>query len=261
MPDCHPAYFLQRIGIYLIMSYYFNRTERLGVITLVGLLIIILAGGYFFLPQPKEKGNTPIAVDSLTYWFTEKEPTKKKWEKKEYNSYTEKKQRFESKTTSKHPSQPKKKVNLFLPYDSIKKPRYEKIEKYPAGTKVNLNLADTSELKRIPGIGSYIARLIVNHRTKLGGYHHISQLREINLNDTILSSWFNIDTTAINRINLNKANFNQLQRHPYISYSQARIILNHRKKHGPLRNWKELSLYDEFPKEELKRLLPYICFE
>lgn len=228
------------------MGFYFNRTERLGVITLIGLLIIIVAGGYFFLPESKEDSTRPIAVDSLAYWFSEKEPIKQKGQKNQAFHYPEKK---------------KEKVNLFLPDDSVQKPRYERVKKYPAGTIVNLNQADTCELKRIPGIGSYTARLIVNYRTRLGGYHHIGQLREINLNDTILSSWFSIDTSAISRINLNEANFNQLQRHPYISYNQARIVINHRKKHGSLRNWKELSLYDEFPNDELNRLLPYICFE
>ena len=37
-------------------------------------------------------------------------------------------------------------------------PRYERVEKYEPGTLVDLNKADTAELKKIPGIGSGIAR-------------------------------------------------------------------------------------------------------
>ena len=40
--------------------------------------------------------------------------------------------------------------------------------KYLPGTVVSLNSADTTELKKIPGVGSNIARMIVNYRERLG---------------------------------------------------------------------------------------------
>ena len=42
--------------------------------------------------------------------------------------------------------------------------------KYLLGTVISLNSADTTELKKIPGIGSSIARMIVNYRERLGGF-------------------------------------------------------------------------------------------
>ena len=74
--------------------------------------------------------------------------------------------------------------------------------KYPSGTIVSLNLADTTELKHIPGIGSSIARLIVNYRSRLGGFYRIEQLEEIHLDYRQLNDWFSIDTTYIRHINL-----------------------------------------------------------
>ena len=53
--------------------------------------------------------------------------------------------------------------------------------KYQPGTVINLNEADTTELKKIPGIGSAIARMIVNYRTQLGGFYKIEQLQEKHL--------------------------------------------------------------------------------
>ena len=41
---------------------------------------------------------------------------------------------------------------------------YDTLMKYPPGTIIDLNQADTTELKKIPGIGSRIARSIVNRR-------------------------------------------------------------------------------------------------
>ena len=51
-------------------------------------------------------------------------------------------------------------------------------EKYPSGTLVDLNRADTTELKKIPGIGSGIARLIIGYRQRLGGFYNITQLQD-----------------------------------------------------------------------------------
>lgn len=53
---------------------------------------------------------------------------------------------------------------------------YDTLMKYPPGTIIDLNQADTTELKKIPGIGSRIARSIVNHRRLLGGFYQIEQL-------------------------------------------------------------------------------------
>lgn len=70
-----------------------------------------------------------------------------------------------------------------------------------SGTLVDLNRADTTELKKIPGIGSGIARLIIGYRQRLGGFYNITQLQEIHLDTTQLQSWFSIDTRAIHLIN------------------------------------------------------------
>jgi hypothetical protein len=87
-------------------------------------------------------------------------------------------------------------------------------EKYPSGTLVDLNRADTTELKKIPGIGSGIARLIIGYRQRLGGFYNITQLQEIHLDTTQLQSWFSIDTRAIHLINLNRSSIERLRHHP-----------------------------------------------
>lgn len=145
--------------------------------------------------------------------------------------------------------------------DSAALPRTPSAYKYPAGTLIDLNRADTTELKKIPGIGSGIARLITNHRQRLGGFYRIEQLAEVRLDASQLKSWFRIDTTHISRINLNRAGIERLRNHPYISFYQAKALVEYRKKKGTIRSLKPFRLYEEFTEEDLERIGHYVCFE
>lgn len=136
-----------------------------------------------------------------------------------------------------------------------------KIFKYPRGVVVDLNRADTAELKKIPGIGSGIANKIVNYRKKLGGFYRIEQLSEINLDIDQLMSWFKIGEMEISRINLNKVSIERLKAHPYFNFYQAKVIIEYRKKKGKLKTLEQLSLYEEFTVEDLDKIGHYICFD
>lgn len=107
--------------------------------------------------------------------------------------------------------------------------------KYLPGTIISLNSADTTELKKIPGIGSSIARMMVNYRERLGGFFRIEQLQEIHLKAEKLRPWFSIDIQQTRRINLNKAGMERMLHHPYINYYQAKVIIEYRKKKGSLK--------------------------
>lgn len=134
-------------------------------------------------------------------------------------------------------------------------------EKYPSGTLVDLNRADTTELKKIPGIGSGIARLIIGYRQRLGGFYNITQLQEIHLDTSQLQSWFSIDTRAIHLINLNRSSIERLRHHPYINFYQAKAFVEYRKKKGDLHSLKPFALYEEFSDTDLEKISHYVCFE
>lgn len=133
--------------------------------------------------------------------------------------------------------------------------------KYPVGTVVELNEADTTELKKIPGIGGGIARMIVGYRSRLGGFYDVNQLEEIHLAAKELRSWFTVQPDAIRRLNLNKAGIERLKAHPYINFYQAKVIVEYRNKKGPLHSLKQLSLYEEFTPQDMERIGHYVCFE
>ncbi|WP_321479003.1 helix-hairpin-helix domain-containing protein [uncultured Bacteroides sp.] len=153
---------------------------------------------------------------------------------------------------------PKDTINLLIkrrPADSLKN------IKYPIGTVIDLNASDTTELKKIPGVGSVIARMIVRYRKRLGGYYKIEQLSEINLRVDKIKSWFHIKKGQTNQININKASIRRLMAHPYINFYQAKVIVEHRRINGPLNNLDELSFYSEFTKKDIERLSHYACFQ
>lgn len=142
---------------------------------------------------------------------------------------------------------------------------FQKQEKYPEGTIVELNGADTTTLKKIPGIGSSFARRITKYRELLGGFHHIEQLAEVYGIDeerySHFQKWFIIDTTYIRPIPVNQASFKEILRHPYINLEQTKVIDRIKKQKGRINSWNDLRLFEEFPPEMQKKMEPYITFK
>jgi len=101
---------------------------------------------------------------------------------------------------------------------------------------VNLNRADTTELKSLAGIGSYYANKIIIYRAKLGGFYYKEQLLEVyGVKQEILDQNLElilIDTTLIQKININTASKDDLKLHPYIKWNVANSIVLYRANHG-----------------------------
>ncbi len=135
------------------------------------------------------------------------------------------------------------------------------IFKYPEGTLVELNTADTTELKKIPGIGIGIARMIVGYRDKVGGFYKVEQLSEIEYIKNELMRWFKVESPILQKVNANKASLDKLRNHPYINFYQAKVIIEYRRKRGKIKNLSQLSLYEEFTEKDLERLSHYLYFD
>ena len=134
--------------------------------------------------------------------------------------------------------------------------RYPK--KIKEGEYVILNTADTAELKRVPGIGSYFARKIVEYGERLGGYVDINQLDEIEDFPADAKKYLRVSNPNPRRLNVNRLTLNELKRHPYVSYYQARAITDYRRLRGALKSLNDLSLLEDFSQEAIDRLLPYV---
>ena len=140
--------------------------------------------------------------------------------------------------------------------DSLQKPF-----KYPEGTLVDVNTADTTELKKIPGIGGGIACRIVAYRNRLGGFYTLDQLNEVEFVTADLLKWFKLEGDSVRKLPINRVGLDKLRAHPYINFYQAKVIVEYRRKKGEIKSLSQLALYEEFTEKDFKRLSAYISFD
>ena len=132
--------------------------------------------------------------------------------------------------------------------------------KLKVGEHINLVTADTTQLKKIPGIGSGWARAILNYGKRLGGYVAVGQLQEIEGFPEESLPYFSIANPQTEKINLNTATLAQLRKHPYVNFYQAKAICDYRRLKGKLASLSQLHLLKDFTPEAIERLRPYVAF-
>ncbi len=127
---------------------------------------------------------------------------------------------------------------------------------------ININSASKDDLIKLRGIGEYYANKILNFRNALGGFYSIEQIKDTRglPSETfeIVKNQMAVDPALIQKISLNKANKDQLAKHPYVSYKQAAAIINFRKQHGNFKSIDKLNELYVFNKVEVSRLLHYL---
>jgi len=146
------------------------------------------------------------------------------------------------------------------PFEKKMMPAYPKREP----VMVEINTADTLELDKIRGIGISFAKRIVKYRERLGGFHSKEQLFEVFGIDTPkfneIKDQIKIEVEAIRKLNINTAEFEDLKRHPYLSFKQMNAIIQYRKQHGPYKSIADLNKVLILNPETIQRIAPYLSF-
>lgn len=133
--------------------------------------------------------------------------------------------------------------------------------KFESVTLVDINTSDTTELMKIPGIGSYRSGKIVEYRRRLGGFINAEQVMEAcEMPDEILKWVKVIAETPVRKVNVNKLSLQRLMSHPYITFYQARAIVEYRKAHGDLKGVEDLKGLEGFTPGKIEKLQPYLEF-
>lgn len=228
--------------------FYFSPRERRGILVLIALIVGVFIGKYLFggtkhvpqsniTPMPEATNPANNKTDSVSIPIIYKHPEVKKQlppaeEKRTYYA------------------QPKNTAN------------YAQTEKYAAGTVIDLNIADSLMLCKVPGIGASFSKRIISYRKLLGGYHRPEQLQEVygmyvELYEKIVP-FFSITADSIQRLSVNKASVDQLKRHPYINFYQAKAIEDLRKKKGSITSLDEIRMLEPFNGNDYERIYPYL---
>ena len=158
-------------------------------------------------------------------------------------------------TTYRQRKQPKSNYSLYS---------YTKQTKLKEGEMLELNDADTTQLKMIPGIGSGFANRIVKYRVVLGGYNNVNQLKEVwGMDDYLFAKivpYINLQGVH-RRIDVNRSSLEELNKHPYINYKQASAMVDIRDRKGQIESIERLALLEEFTQKDISRLRPYLSFQ
>lgn len=145
-------------------------------------------------------------------------------------------------------------------YSTYKKDSLRYPVKIREGEHVVLNIADTAMLRQVPGIGAYYAKEIVRYGKWLGGYVSVDQLDEIDNFPEEAKKYFVIEKSDPQKLNVNKLTLQQLRRHPYINFYQAKAITDYRRLHGNIKSLQDLRFSSDFTDEDIRRLEPYIAY-
>lgn len=128
---------------------------------------------------------------------------------------------------------------------------------------VDINRADSAALRQVPGIGPVFSSRIVRYRNLVGGFYERGQLLEVygldSSNYQQIKPHLVIDTTySLRQIDLNKATFGEMIRHPYLDRNQVNALLMLREQHGPFRSPEEICRSHLIDLTDWRRLSPYI---
>lgn len=110
---------------------------------------------------------------------------------------------------------------------------------------IDINLADTTEFKKLKGIGTVYANRIVKFRNSLGGFFSIDQIEDVwGISDSLFMTirpYLAIDSAPVEKRNINLIDKEALVKHPYIDWKKAKVILSYKKMHGDYQSMEDFE--------------------
>ncbi len=138
---------------------------------------------------------------------------------------------------------------------------------YPAlknSEPLEINTATPQQLRQFLADAS-LAYRIVNYRNKLGGFIGLTQIKETyGITDSLyqtIQNHLTINTSAINKININQATEYQLAAHPYIKTSIAKAIIIYRNQYGNYQAVDDLKKIVFIGDDVFQKIYPYLTVQ
>lgn len=145
---------------------------------------------------------------------------------------------FNATLTETPPQKPQEKRQETL---QTQMPKNEHFQKKHAATtteklRIEINSADTTEFKKLRGIGSSFAARIVKFREKLGGFYSVAQIKEVyGISDELFASIqpnLTVNPSKIKKIALNDESFTFGFYHPYFPKGGVTTLAKIKKRGG-----------------------------
>ena len=232
--------------------FYMPKSDRKVILTLLVLMVLIM-GSIWLTADMNDTSNALVSADSIDISATRKYHR----DSSRRQPYRERTVYVRTKVIYRDTAYQRGRRLADVDYDSIKAHYQPKIRQ---GEHIVLNTADTTQLKMVPGIGPYFASKIVQYGQRLGGYVSVDQLDEIDNFPLDAKDYLTIDHPSPVRLNINRLSLNELKRHPYINFYQARAIVDYRRQNGIITDIGDLRLLPDFGDEAISRLRPYVTY-
>ena len=216
----------------------FTKGERVAIIVLAAVIFLIIAANFFIANRPANVKNNLQNLDSIMA-LHEAAIEELKTTRQQDNKTTSEVTETPSHQVTKSYKETRNNINK-----KVQQPKANSISSKALVQKpIKINSADTTELKSLPGIGSFFAKNIVDYRNKLGGFIEKEQLLEVYAFDsTRMSNIENliiIDSIELRKVDVNNDDFKTILRHPYIEYEDVKKIVNYRESKGMIKNWEQ----------------------
>ena len=232
--------------------FYLQKSDRKVILAL--LCVVVIALGIIFLTGGEnDSSNALVSADSIDNSALSKHHRDSSYKK----PYGERTVYVRTKVVYRDTAYQRGHRLTDAEHDSVVAHYQPKIRR---GEYIVLNTADTTALKTVPGIGPYFARKVVEYGERLGGYVSVDQLDEIEDFPLDAKRYLVVENPSPRKLNVNRLSLNDLKRHPYLNFYQARAITDYRRLHGPLRSLDDLRLSKDFPQDVIDRLSPYVEF-
>ena len=127
----------------------------------------------------------------------------------------------------------------------------------------DINLADTSQLIKIYGIGTKLSQRLINYRERLGGFIVMDQISEVyGLDSAVIGNLkkriFIAPDFVPRKININRIDEKQLSSHPYLKYPLAKAIAAYRFQHGEFTQLEDLKAIVTMDESTFEKIKPYL---
>ena len=223
----------------------FTKGERVAIIVLAAVIFILIAANFFIVRYPLNVNKSSHNLDSIMALH-----------EKAVEEYYRQQATVNRQQT------------FIAENKVVKTPRRQSSEskvqssEFKVQGSIGINSADTTELKSLPGIGSFFARNIVEYREKLGGYVESSQLLEVYGFDSVrfacIFSYIKLDSVATRKVRVNHDDFKTILRHPYIEYDDVKKIVKYRESKGMIKDWESYkNIINRDPDDRLEMYLVF----